>query len=155
MENFMAKNERVSEINEIIKDKYIAYRDLFSKVSMITNEIKELEEEKISIIEKDGRRLLFKRPAIDLHEFISWIKSSKWCDIIYENFEENNKTHIVDEAMIVGVYCYQTNYIAPVNFIIVLEGYLNKEEYDNRRANNPRLREYYISEESANGRIKI
>lgn len=151
----MAKNEKVLKIDDEIRTKYSKYRDLFAQVSVLTNEIKDLEEERSSIIEKDGRRLVFKRPVIDLKGFNNWVKATKWCNVSYENFEESKKEHIVDEAMIVSVYCFQANYLSPVEFIMVLEGYLSKEEYDNKRANNPALKEYYIKEGEHNDRTKI
>lgn len=148
-------NEELLKIDDAIREKYGKYKELFAKVSILTNEIKDLEQERASIIEEDGRRLVFKRPVIDLKGFNNWVKTTKWCNVRYENFEELKKSHIVDEAMIVAVYCFQPNYIAPVEFIMVLEGYLSKEEYDNKRANNPGLRDYYVKEGDSNGRTKI
>ena len=150
------ENQRIIEINNSIKEKYFQYRELFSNISILTDDIKKLEEEKASIIEKDGRRLIFKRPVIDLRDFNGWAKQTKWCEISYENFEENKNDLISDEAMIVSIYSYQTNYMSPVNIIVSLDGYLNQEEYEKIKLINPRLPNYYKeNNEEKNGRTKI
>jgi hypothetical protein len=150
------ENKRIIEINNDIKEKYFKYRELFSNISILTDDIRKLEEEKSSIIEKDGRRLIFKRPVIDLRSFNEWAKETKWCEILYENFEENKNILIVDEAMIISVYSYQTNYMSPVNIIVSLDGYLNQEEYEKIKLINPKLPNYYKeNKEGKNGRTKI
>ena len=152
----MIKDPEILKIDDSIKEKYLSYRELFSQISILTNEIKELEEKRINIIEKDGRRLLFKRPAIHIQSFNSWIKETKWCNVSYENFEEFNKDYITDKAMIVSVYCNQSNYMSPVDFILSLEGYLSKEEYEHIKLSNPKLPDYYLNGSGDNdGRTKI
>ena len=152
----MVKNQRLLEIDNSIQEKYLIYKDLFSKIAVLTKEISDLEEERTSLIEKDGRRLLFKKPAIELRDFNIWAKNTKWCNTVYENFEELEKKHIVKEAMIVAIYSYQSNYMSPVDIIISLEGYLSQEEYDKIRLSNNRLPEYYVENQGdINGRTKI
>jgi predicted nuclease with TOPRIM domain len=151
------EKERVVEIDKIIKEKFHKYKELYSEVSVLTNEIKKLEEEKSNIIEKDGRRLIFKRPIIELKEFNEFAKNTKWCEVFYENFEENKNDYIVDEAMIVSVYSSQVNYMSIVSIIISFDGYLSKEEYEKIRLNNSRVPEYYRKNkgDGSNGRTKI
>jgi hypothetical protein len=152
----MIQNEDLLKIDNGIKERYNKYKELFAQISILTNEIKELEQNRSNIIEKDGRKLVFRKPIIDLKGFNNWLKFTEWCEVHYENFEENNKKYITDEAMIVSVYCYQVNYLAPVEFIMSLEGYLSKEEYDNKRIEIPTLKEYYIDENNNdNERKKI
>jgi hypothetical protein len=118
--------------------------------------MKELEEKRINLIEKDGRRLLFKRPAIYLQGFNNWAKETKWCNIRYENFEDLQKNYITDKAMIIAVYCYQSNYMSPVDIILALEGYLSKEEYEHIKLSVPKLPDYYLNENGdKDGRTKI
>lgn len=150
------ENERVVEIDKIIREKFHKYKELYSEVSALTNEIKKLEEEKFDIIEKDGRRLIFKRPIVELREFNEFAKNTKWCEVFYENFEENKNDYIVDEAIIVSVYSSQANYMSIVNIIISFDGYLSKEEYEKIKISNPRMPDYYKRDKGENnGRTKI
>lgn len=150
------KKERIAEIDRMIKEKFHKYKELYSEVSILTNEIKKLEDEKSDIVEKDGRRLIFKRPIIQLREFNEFAKNTKWCEVSYENFEENKNDYIVDEAMVVSVYSSQANYMSIVNFIISFDGYLSKEEYEKIKISSSRLPDYYKKDiGDNNGRTKI
>jgi len=136
-------SDRIREINGKIDDQYNQYKGLYSQLTDITNSIKSLEDERNEILESDGRRFLFKKSAAELKEFISYVKSEKWISVEYEGFESDVRDDIIDEAMLIGIYCYQPNYSAPVKFIIVFDGYVNKDEYDILKKKYNLMFEYY------------
>jgi len=146
-------SDKIREISDKIGVRYNDYKDVYAQLTEITNDIAKLEDERNELIENDGRRFLFKKTAVELRDFIRYIKTQQWMSIEYENFE-NKRSDIVEEAMVVDVYCYQENYSAKVKFIMVLNGYLNKEEFDKFQTKNNTLSglEYYIK---SNRRTKL
>lgn len=138
---------RLKEIDIEILEFYKNYKTIYSNLAQVTQEITKLENERNGILEKDGRKFMFRKPAVELRSFLNILKTETWTNVEYENFDENKKDYINDSAMIVDVFCSQINYAAPVRFILVLSGYLSKEEYEvlNNKF-NMRLPEYYIKE---------
>ena len=138
-------SDRIQEITSLIDDKYHEYKGIYTQLSEITNSIKSLEEERSQIIETDGRRLLFKKTAAELKEFISYVKSEKWISLEYDKFDADNgmRDDIIDEAMIISIYCYQPNYSAPVRLLAIFDGYVNKDEYEILKKKYNLAFEYY------------
>lgn len=138
----------LEELDLQIADKYKDYKSLYAKLSVITQEIAELENKRNEVIEKDGRRFIFRKPVIEIREFTKALKMESWINLEYEGFDVNKKDYITDTAMVVDVYCLQSDYASPVKFILVLSGYLSQEEYEvlNNKFNS-RLPAYYIKGE--------
>src|SRR4030042_2243941 len=139
-------DNEIQEINGKIDEKYHQYKSLFTQLTDITNDLKVLEDERILLLKNDGRRFLFKKTPIELRDFISYVKKEKWMSLEYEDFEKGIRPDIVDEAMIVSVYCFQPNYSSPVKIIIVFDGYLSKDEFDVFKQKYGIKLEYYREE---------
>lgn len=138
-------SDRIQEINSQIDDLYNRYKKGYAQLTDITNSIKSLEDERGELVESDGRRFLFKKTAAELKEFISYVKGEKWISLEYEGFEVEYgiRNDIIDEAMLVSIYCYQPNYSAPVKFIVVFDSYVNKDEYEILKRKYNLIFEYY------------
>jgi len=141
-------SDRIQEINGQIDDKYHQYKTLYAELTVITNDIKSLEEERNTLIDNDGRRFLFKKPAIELRDFVTYVKREKWMSMEYEGFDGNVRSDITEDAMVVSVFCFQPNYSAPARIIVVFDGYLNKDEYDVFRQKHSIVSEYYLKGDS-------
>ena len=146
-------SDKIQKISDDINFQYSKYKQVYAELSDITNDIAKLEEERNKLIEDDGRKFLFKKTAVELRDFLRYIKTHKWMSVEYEGFE-NNRKDIVEEAMVVAVYCYQPNYLAKVKVIIVLDGYLNKDEFDTFKVKCNISLEYYV-ENDKNGRNEL
>jgi len=149
-------NDEIRKISDEIDTNYRKYKDLYAELTGVTNNIAKLEDRRNKLTEDDGRKFLFKKTAVELRDLIDFIKAQQWMSIEYENFE-NKRSDIIDEAMIAAVYCYQENYSVKVKFIVVLDGYLSKEEFDKFKTKNnivARL-EYYVENNRNNRRTKL